>query len=189
MKLHRHLSAVCLFGVAAAAAVEPAWGAGASAWPVVTYPNSADSAASARAAPAEALLARARDRGGRLRVIVGLRAARSVDARALGASQRGLLADLGARRWPEDGAIAGPGVEGVALFSTVPFLAVTVDTPALRRLLANPRVASLQEDVPFAPALSQSVPLVEADQAAAQGYTGTGQVVAVLALPCHPLPG
>jgi subtilisin family serine protease len=34
--------------------------------------------------------------------------------------------------------------------------------------------------VPFAPALSQSVPLVEADQAAAQGFTGTGQVVAVL---------
>jgi hypothetical protein len=37
MKLYRHLSAVCLFGVAAVAAVEPAWGA--SAWPVVTYPN------------------------------------------------------------------------------------------------------------------------------------------------------
>ena len=116
-----------------------AWGA--SAWPVVAYPDPADAPAGVRAAPPEALLARAREGGGQLRVIVGLRA-RSVDARALGASQQGLLADLGARR-RADGSFAGQGVRGVALFSTIPFLAVTADTPALQRLLANPRVLSL----------------------------------------------
>ena len=71
-------------------------------------------------------------------------------------------------------------MQAATLFTTIPYLAVTADPAALRRLLADPRVASVQEDVAVPPALAQSVPLIKANQAWAAGFTGTGQTVAVL---------
>lgn len=173
---YRHLLATCLLGVASVTG--SARGASAAEGPIIAYPNPADAPALARVAPPAALLARASEQGGQLRVIVGLRT-RPGEEGGLGTRQRDVLADLGARRLP-DGSYAGQGVQGVTLFTTVPFLAVTADDPTLRRVLADPRVVSVQEDQAFPPALSESVPLIRADRAAARGFTAAGQVVAVL---------
>lgn len=65
-------------------------------------------------------------------------------------------------------------------YRVVPQLALEVEAAALRQLLAAPEVASIAEDVAEEPALNASVPLIEADQAWATGYTGEGWAVAIL---------
>jgi hypothetical protein len=65
-------------------------------------------------------------------------------------------------------------------FRTVPFLALEL-TPDERAALAlDPDVERVVDDVLLFPVLSDSVPLVEADQAWNAGYDGSGTVVAVL---------
>ena len=65
-------------------------------------------------------------------------------------------------------------------FQTVPFLVLEV-TPDERAALAlDPDVERVLDDVLLFPVLSDSAPLVEADQAWNAGYDGTGIVVAVL---------
>jgi subtilisin family serine protease len=156
--------------------------------PLIVYLNQAGGPAGVAGASAEALLARAQARG-QLRVIaqlreqlrdesrLGAREAEAQRARLL-SRQHSLLAELGARQ--QNGTSAGAGVQAVALFKIIPFLAMTVDPAALQRLLASRQVVSVQEDVPLEPTLRQSVPLIKANQAAAKGFSGKGQVVAVL---------
>jgi subtilisin family serine protease len=132
---------------------------------------------------------------GQVRVIVGLKEeladeqtlapAQLKSQRArLRTAQRALLASIGAAAEAGEKKTGGPaarsGVDGVTLFDTIPFLALNADAAAVQRLLATPGVASVQEDIPVPPDLLQSVPLVKADQAGALGFSGTGQVVAVL---------
>jgi subtilisin len=65
-------------------------------------------------------------------------------------------------------------------FQTVPFLVLEL-TPEERTALAlDPDVARVLDDVLLFPVLTDSAPLVEADQAWTAGYDGTGTVVAVL---------
>lgn len=151
-------------------------------------------ALAARGAPGEAaaaaiLLARAQQRG-HLRVIVGLRvtlddesrlsdAATAAQRFRLRAEQTGLLARLGAQR-RADGTFAGAGVDGVTLYETLPFLAATLDTAALRRAVVDPDVLSVQEDALLRQQLSSSVPVIRADDVWPLGFTGQGLVVAVL---------
>lgn len=170
-----------------AVATEMASGAGNN--PVIIDLSAAEARTAASAGPAATLMARTRQQG-RLRVIVGLRerpagaselaapAAEGLRSR-LRTKQEALLTGLGVRR-QADGTLAGNGMQHVVLFDTVPFLAATVDPTALQGLLAAGDVVSIQEDVPVPPTLAQSVPLIRADQAAAQNVTGTNQVVAIL---------
>ena len=66
-------------------------------------------------------------------------------------------------------------------YETVPFLALEVDRAALAELEAQSfHVARVVEDELVPPALAQSIPLVEADQAWAQGFDGSGRVIAIL---------
>ncbi len=65
-------------------------------------------------------------------------------------------------------------------FETIPYFALTVDEEQLETLRVDPDVMAIEEDVVFSPTLYQSVPLIEADVAHNLGYTGAGQVVAVL---------
>lgn len=65
-------------------------------------------------------------------------------------------------------------------FETIPYFALTVDEEQLEALRVDPDVMAIEEDVALSPALYQSVPLIEADVAHNLGYTGAGQVVAVL---------
>jgi subtilisin len=135
------------------------------------------------------LLEQARTRG-QVRLIVGLReafvaeaglaaSAASAQRARFAATQRAVLAALATRR-AETGAAAGAGPRNVSLFQTIPFLALEADLATIRSLLEDPRVASVHEDVAVPPTLNQSVPLIRADQAAALGFTGAGQTVAIL---------
>lgn len=155
-------------------------------------------AASAREAPpagplvvpgAEALLDQARAKR-QVRVILGLPVPMADESRLglaealtqgaqLRARQRALLADLGVDAQRE-GATAESATGAATLFDTIPFLAVSLSEAALRRALAHPGVASIQLDVPERATLAQSVPLIRADRAAALGFSGAGQTVAVL---------
>jgi subtilisin family serine protease len=144
---------------------------------------------------AEALVARAAERG-QVRVIIGLNEqladeqtlapaqVKNQHAR-LRAAQRAVLASIGAAAEPAEKRTGGPdaarsGVDGITLFDTIPFLALNADAASLHLLLAAPGVASIQEDVPVPPTLLDSVPLIKADQAAALGFSGTGQAIAIL---------
>lgn len=68
----------------------------------------------------------------------------------------------------------------VKKFDYVPGMALKVDAAGLQALLQDENVIGLSEDVPVPPALYQSIPLIDADNAWASGYAGAGQVVAIL---------
>src|SRR5262245_36219727 len=65
-------------------------------------------------------------------------------------------------------------------FQTVPFLSLDLTPDERAALTLDPDVERVLDDVLLFPVLSDSVPLVEADQAWNAGYDGSGTVVAVL---------
>jgi len=65
-------------------------------------------------------------------------------------------------------------------FETIPFVALEVWTDAMSLLDTSTHVVGVEEDRIERASLSQSVPLVGADQAWATGFDGTGIVVAIL---------
>lgn len=73
------------------------------------------------------------------------------------------------------------GVTNVKTFPYVPQMAFTVSSlDALQALYADPAVVHIQQDIPEPPALSDSVPLVRADDVQSLFYDGQGQTVAIL---------
>ncbi len=68
----------------------------------------------------------------------------------------------------------------VRRFKFIPYVAMKVDEAALEALAADLEVVSLQQDRVVKPLLAESVPLVGAPQAWAQGYDGARQAVAIL---------
>ena len=68
----------------------------------------------------------------------------------------------------------------VKRFATIPFLSLSVTPAGLARLEMDPGVLNIELDVADPPALSQSVPFIGAPAMWDAGYTGAGQVVAVL---------
>lgn len=66
-------------------------------------------------------------------------------------------------------------------YDYIPFMAVEVDRAGFEALQNNPLVVGIEEDILMYPSLAQSVPLINADDVwNIAGYTGAGQVVAVL---------
>jgi subtilisin family serine protease len=65
-------------------------------------------------------------------------------------------------------------------YDYIPFMAVEVDRAGFEALQNNPLVVGIEEDILMQPLLTQSIPLINADDVWAAGYTGNGQVVAVL---------
>ena len=88
---------------------------------------------------------------------------------ALGRSQDALLARL-----------AGYDPASVKKYHFIPALALRVSPAGLAALAADAAVLHLVEDKVRLPALAESVPLIGAPAAWAAGYSGAGQVVAVL---------
>ncbi|MER6631753.1 S8 family serine peptidase [Streptomyces sp. NPDC000987] len=70
--------------------------------------------------------------------------------------------------------------ETLQSFETMPVVTLKVGRSGLDQLAAQPGVVSVTEDVAVPPSLDESVPIIGADQASAQGMTGAGSVVAVL---------
>jgi len=65
-------------------------------------------------------------------------------------------------------------------YKHLPFIAMRLSSEGVQQLLNDPSVLQVQEDKLVKPSLLQTGPLVEAPNAWAQGYTGSGQVVAIL---------
>ncbi|MFF0308168.1 S8 family serine peptidase [Streptosporangium sp. NPDC004379] len=68
----------------------------------------------------------------------------------------------------------------VQKLSRLPVVTLRADEAAVERLARQPGVLSVSEDVPVAPALARSVPLIGGDRTREAGLTGEGSVVAVL---------
>jgi subtilisin family serine protease len=73
-----------------------------------------------------------------------------------------------------------PGLREIKRFRTIPYMVFAANAAALERLAVMPQVIGLQEDVPEAPTLASSVPVMGAPQAWALGFEGAGQTIAVL---------
>ncbi len=136
-----------------------------------------DTAVSAQPPPQTQLntLLTAAQEYGRVRVIVRLEptavfGAQSLDEGvALDAAQTAVLIQL-----------ADTDTRLVADYHFIPYMALEVDTAALNLLADMPLVSVIEEDVPAPPDLSSTIPLIAADQAWQEGYTGVGQTVAIL---------
>jgi subtilisin len=100
-----------------------------------------------------------------------LRSAPAVQAqrRAIANAQNALLGEM-----------ANRNVTAIRKFAFIPHLVVQADADALARLANSPNVASIAEDRLRRPSLMVSVPLIGAPNAWAAGFSGAGQVVAIL---------
>ena len=143
--------------------------------PIVVYTRDA-----ARAAPAAALIARAREKG-TIRVIVGLdltmrderllsTVQETTQARALHDMQTAVL-----RR-----AVLGIAAERITRFDIIPFMSARVDAGQLARLIADPQVVFVKESLPLRPTLSESAPLIQADRLWTKNITGEGHAVVIV---------
>ena len=68
----------------------------------------------------------------------------------------------------------------VTRFETIPFVSLFVTAAEVQRLLQDPEVVSVQEDVPFSPTLNQSIARINADDVWMAGYAGVGTSVAII---------
>jgi subtilisin len=76
--------------------------------------------------------------------------------------------------------LAGTGSEQTRSYATVPFVALEVTDEGLQQLIGSEHVLRITDDVPLAPALATTAPVVQAPALWSAGYDGTGQTVAVL---------
>jgi subtilisin len=119
--------------------------------------------------------------GGKVRVIVTL----NVDFRPEGEVRGALGVPAQQNAIARAQAAVGRRLEAqkgnvLRTYKHAPLMLVYVDEAGLADLVANPDVAAIQEDVPVPATLQQSIPLIGADDAWAAGYSGSGQVVAIL---------
>src|SRR3989338_5598907 len=68
----------------------------------------------------------------------------------------------------------------VKKFTYIPYMALEVDEKALADLISQEGVISIEEDIAVPPTLSDTIPLIGAEDAWAGGYSGAGQVIAIL---------
>lgn len=119
-------------------------------------------------------------RSGSARVIVGLRVdfqtegelsspAQNRQRTAIKQAQNNLLGDL-----------TNYKVGGVKRFEFIPFLAIEANAATLEKLKASPLVVSITEDRLVKPTIVESVPVVGAAGGMANGFSGSGQTIAVL---------
>ncbi len=130
--------------------------------------------------PGLSQLLRKAEREGSVRVIVRLRTDFVPEGRLdrpevadqrdeIQGARAGLRADL-----------RGTAHQVVREFETVPFIALEASPRALGAAQRSPRVADITEDRVNSALLSQSAPIVQAPTMWSNGYTGSGQTVAVL---------
>jgi subtilisin family serine protease len=112
-----------------------------------------------RGKSAQALAERA-DREGALRLVVELDASRN---------GRGVAGE--ARR---------NGASQIRVFDVLPYVALRGGGQAIRALERNPHVVAIHEDVPQPPSLASTLPVINADDTQALGWTGAGTTVAIL---------
>ena len=119
---------------------------------------------------------------GRVRVIVGLRTQGRPLASAAGSSReaRARTPQIIRARQSLANRLSGQDVSILRRFKFMPYVALEVDRAGLEALAADPEVVSFQEDRAVKPLLAESVPLIGAPRAWAQGFDGAGQAIAIL---------
>jgi subtilisin family serine protease len=129
---------------------------------------------------ANAIVTRAQQKG-RIRVIVGLRitmqpqhaissAAAEQQSRALQTIQSRVATRVLGQNLPSD----------AVKFDFIPYMSLFVNAAQAARLVADPDVVSVQEDVPQPPLDTDTVPLIHADDVWSKSRDGTGYKIAVL---------
>jgi len=146
--------------------------------------------ASAVAAELDPTLLRTAQERGQLRVIVGLNTDPSVVSSAEKDTLARQLSDKGAHALKAAGIkLAGdqlmvalnPAAEKKARrYKHFPMISMVVDASEMQRLATAPETAWIELDRRYKASLAQSVPLVEANLAHSQGFTGAGQSIAIL---------
>lgn len=142
-------------------------------------------AASAQRAKAFAELTAKAQAQGRVRVIVGLRPESGSEAAASSSFEdAAALAAMVSRvdRVQQELLVrmSGHNLSSVRRFKYIPYLAMEVDASVLESLASDPAVVTIEEDKLLKPMLEESVPLVGAPRAWSQGFSGSGQTIAIL---------
>jgi subtilisin family serine protease len=138
-------------------------------------------AASATAAEVPRALARRARAEGSARVLVRLDAPAAPQALAAGGAAAGKArAQIAAGRARLEEALAGTDWASAREFDTIPWVAITATPDALEALAASGAALAIGEDRLESVDLVNSVPMVQADQAQAAGFDGTGWTIAVL---------
>lgn len=159
--------------VSAAQAAEP-WDRN----PIVIYPGAG---LPQTAAASNALVQRAAQ-DGQVRVIVGLRTVLHRDGAVSAAVARQEAEALANLQNTVATRVLGANHANVVNFSFIPYMSMFVNADQASRLINDPGVASIQEDIPrpAAATATDSIPIINADKLWKINYTGSGWVVAVL---------
>lgn len=154
--------------------------------PVVVYPRQGSSRVANAAQSQSSRLLEKAARAGRLRVIVGI----DYPTPSASAGTSDIVRHASGLRAAQDAVIARVGLAGadratvgasaIKRFSLVPGFALVADPSTLQRLLADPAVTSIEEDLTYAPNLNTSAVLIGARALQQQGVTGAGYTVAVI---------
>jgi subtilisin family serine protease len=116
-----------------------------------------------------------------VRVVVTLRTIFNIDAEVsgtlVGRAQRSEIRRL---RDQFINTAVGYDPSSLKTYESLPFVALSVNTTGLAWLQSSTTVLGIEEDRLHQPGMAESLVLVQADQAWAAGYQGTGQTVAVL---------
>ena len=131
-----------------------------------------------------ALMAKVQSKG-RVRVIVGLRAEGGSGASAASsfkdaAARAAMMSRIDRAHQALLVRMNSYSISSVKRFKYIPYVAMDVDAAALGALASDPEVVSIEENRLLKPMLEESIPLVGAPQAWSQGFSGSGQTVAIL---------
>lgn len=117
---------------------------------------------------------------GSVRVIVGLRVAFQPEGRLSLAAVQSQRRAIAQTQTVVINRLTAFQIRSVKRYTYIPFIAMEVDAGALAQLREAPEVTSIVEDELQEFSLAESIPLIGAPAAWAAGYSGTGQVVAVV---------
>ncbi len=76
--------------------------------------------------------------------------------------------------------LSSASLRPVQTYENFPLAALEINADGLQALEQDPAILGIEEDIPHAPALSESTTLIGAETAWNLGYTGDGQTVAIL---------
>lgn len=146
--------------------------------PITIYTR--DAAAFAPGGLASQLLQRAREQG-RVRVIAGLRVTMRPEHMLSPAEADQQLQVLRAAQDAVASRVLGRvSGDDIVRFDFIPYMSMWADAAQVSRLLTDPQVVVVQEDVPSPPSDTVTIPLIHADKLWAKGDRGNGRTVAIL---------
>jgi subtilisin family serine protease len=172
MAIGRYHTAALLTAIVFAAAADARHAPGVVMQPDRPVVIDASQSAAARSAAEAALLRRAAAQGA-VRVIVKMAAGPASSGADVNGTALRDAQDALARR-------AGIAAAAVTHFETIPFVAFWTTPAQLKRLLRDPAVSHVQEDVPGHAVLNKSAPFIHAPFLWRAGFKGDGYAIAVL---------